>query len=58
MIIRIKAKMQTWNGRTVCRSYYLDGHTWRRFGNYEAPSPEVLRHIIDNTEHSAEFVWC
>jgi hypothetical protein len=57
MIIQLKAKEQTWNGRTVCRSYYLDGRTWRRFGNYEAASEEVLRRIIDNMEHSAEFVW-
>lgn len=57
MIIQLKTKMQTWNGRTVCRAYYLDGRTWRRFGNYEAASATVLRSIIDTLEHSATFEW-
>jgi phage-related protein len=57
MKIQLKAKAVTWQGRTVYRAYYLDVHTWRRFGQYEAATPETLRAIIDNTEHSAEFVW-
>lgn len=55
--IRVKTKAVEWQGRTVYRAYYLDRGKWRRFGQYEAPTPETLRAIIDNTEHSAEFVW-
>jgi hypothetical protein len=57
LTIFLKAQPVEWQGRTVYRAYYLVQGKWRRFGKYEAPSAEVLKSIIDNTEHSAQFVW-
>lgn len=57
MNITIKAKATNWQGRIVYRAYYLDNGTWRRFGKYEAGSEQILRQIIDRSEHSATLTW-